>query len=127
MDGGGFSDVFQGRKDKQIFCLKVIRINTEVMLRVCPSSLIAVSRAHSCYQQVYAKEAILWDQLDHPNITPFYGAYYLDEAREQVCLVSPWMRNGNIVVYLKNNSGTPREPLVSALALSHAQSYSILS
>lgn len=62
---------------------------------------------------MYAKEAILWGQLDHPNIAPFYGVYYLDGARERVCLVSLWMNNGNIVKYLKNNRDVPREPLVS--------------
>lgn len=64
--------------------------------------------------QIYAKEAILWGQLCHPNIVPFYGIYYLNEARRQVCLVSPWMRNGSLVDYLKNNPDAHRKPFVCA-------------
>ncbi|KAJ8088466.1 hypothetical protein PM082_022539 [Marasmius tenuissimus] len=48
------------------------------------------------------REAIVWEQLHHPNLLPFMGMYYLDEAREQLCLVSPWMDRGNLVRYLKN-------------------------
>ncbi len=56
---------------------------------------------------------MLWGQLRHPNVLPFYGVYYLDETRKQVSLVSPWMDNGNLVTYLKHHPLTPRQPLVS--------------
>ncbi|KAL0573289.1 GTPase activating protein (GAP) for Rho1p [Marasmius crinis-equi] len=54
----------------------------------------------------YMREAIVWQQLRHPNLLPFLGMYYLDKAREQLCLVSPWMETGNLAQYLKN---TPRD------------------
>jgi serine/threonine protein kinase len=62
---------------------------------------------------VFSKEAILWNQLNHPNVLPFYGVYYLEEERRRICLVSPWMENGNIVRYLQENPHAPRRPFVS--------------
>ncbi|KAK1218097.1 Rho guanine nucleotide exchange factor [Marasmius sp. AFHP31] len=49
----------------------------------------------------YIREAIVWKQLKHPNILPFLGIYYLDDARQDICLISPWMDRGNLVQYLK--------------------------
>lgn len=47
------------------------------------------------------REIIIWGQLQHPNILPFYGVYHLNDAEERICLVSPWMENGTLVDYLK--------------------------
>ncbi|KAF5356843.1 hypothetical protein D9756_006803 [Leucocoprinus leucothites] len=95
---GAFSDIHRGHHRDQQLCLKVVRLHqksdTDAMLKT------------------YAKEAILWGQLHHPNIVPFYGIYYLNNARRQVCLVSPWMRHGNLVEYLKSNPSSPRIPFV---------------
>ncbi|KAK1218380.1 hypothetical protein PQX77_018942 [Marasmius sp. AFHP31] len=35
--------------------------------------------------------ALVLQKLDHPNVLPFLGLYYLDESRKQLCLVYPWM------------------------------------
>ncbi|KAJ8077648.1 hypothetical protein PM082_002081 [Marasmius tenuissimus] len=48
------------------------------------------------------REAIVWQQLRHPNLLPFVGMYYLGESQGQLCLVSPWMEQGNLVTFLKN-------------------------
>ncbi|KAJ7855370.1 kinase-like domain-containing protein [Mycena leptocephala] len=48
----------------------------------------------------FGREALIWRQLAHPNVLPFFGVYYL-EAR--LCLVSPWMENGNIKKFLEIN------------------------
>ncbi|KAF9441661.1 kinase-like protein [Macrolepiota fuliginosa MF-IS2] len=103
-DSGGFCDIVRGRTDDDLeLCLKVVRVyqrhETDKIMKI------------------YAREAILWGQLQHPNITPFYGIYYLNEAQERVCLVSPWMENGNIVMYLKSNPDIPRNPLICGIIL----------
>ncbi|KAG6883415.1 hypothetical protein C0993_006293 [Termitomyces sp. T159_Od127] len=82
----GFTDiykvVFQGRD----MCFKAIRHYT---------------RPHVEHMaKVYAKEAIAWAQLSHPNILPFFG---LARIGSQLAFVSPWAVNGNIVDYLVNN------------------------
>ncbi|KAJ7808155.1 hypothetical protein B0H13DRAFT_1668778, partial [Mycena leptocephala] len=42
-------------------------------------------------------EALIRCQLSHPNLLPFFGLYHL---QNRLCLVSPWMENGNIYSFL---------------------------
>ncbi|KAF9445045.1 kinase-like protein, partial [Macrolepiota fuliginosa MF-IS2] len=110
--GGGFCDIHKGSYGEQYLCLKVVRVfrktETTVMLKI------------------FAKEAILWGQLYHPNILPFYGVYYLDEACKRICLVSPWMDNGNLAEYLRGNPTTPRRlfmyDIINGLSYLHDKS-----
>ncbi|KAJ7246030.1 kinase-like domain-containing protein, partial [Mycena rebaudengoi] len=53
--------------------------------------------------QGYAREAILWGQLFHPNVLPFYGISFVG-IPPRICLVSPWMENGNITTFLKRKN-----------------------
>ncbi|KAL0058646.1 hypothetical protein AAF712_014672 [Marasmius tenuissimus] len=90
--GGGFGDVWKGRIADEIVCLKVVKVYLafDVQQRL----------------KEYMQEAIVWQQLRHPNLLPFAGLYYLGEGQGQLCLVSPWMERGNLVTFLKN---TPPE------------------
>ncbi|KAF5353565.1 hypothetical protein D9756_008099 [Leucocoprinus leucothites] len=67
--GGGFSDIYRGRLGDTDLCLKVVRLyqksDTDTMLKI------------------YAKEAIIWGHLHHPNIVPFYGIFYFNERQKQ--------------------------------------------
>lgn len=54
----------------------------------------------------------LWAHLSHPNILSFYGAYTIGET-QRVCLVSPWMKNGNLRDYVNEYPQEPRMPWVS--------------
>lgn len=49
--------------------------------------------------QRFCKEAVLWKRLTHKNILPFLGVS-TDVAK--FCLISPWMKNGSIVEYVRN-------------------------
>jgi len=49
----------------------------------------------------FSFEAVMWRQLSHPNVLPFYGVYHLDETVPRLCLTAPWMENGNVVEFLK--------------------------
>ncbi|KAJ7113408.1 kinase-like domain-containing protein, partial [Mycena epipterygia] len=49
----------------------------------------------------FGREAVVWRQLSHPNLLPFCGVYYLDK---RLCLISPWMENGNIQKFLNKES-----------------------
>ncbi|KAJ8088413.1 Receptor-interacting serine/threonine-protein kinase 1 [Marasmius tenuissimus] len=90
--GGGFGDVWKGKIDNEVVCLKMVKV-------------YQMSDVQKLVKE-YMREAIVWQQLHHPNLLPFMGLYYLDKAQEQLCLVSPWMDRGNLVRYLKD---TPRE------------------
>ncbi|KAK1231524.1 hypothetical protein PQX77_005356 [Marasmius sp. AFHP31] len=88
IDGGGFGDVWMGEIENYLVCLKVVK-------------LYLISDVQKLLKE-YMREAIVWKQLRHPNLLPFIGMYYLDEARQQLCLVSPWMDRGNLAQYLKS-------------------------
>ncbi|KAF8991733.1 kinase-like domain-containing protein [Cyathus striatus] len=64
----------------------------------------------------YKKEAILWSQLSHPNLLPFYGVHHLGDELGRICLVSPWMDNGNIKVYLEHFPDVNRLYLLREIA-----------
>lgn len=117
---GGFCDILQGSYNKQTLCLKAVRpfqtSEKEKMFKVC-FSVPRSSHILLNYHQLYGKEAILWGQLHHPNIVPFYGVYYLDDTSgRRICLVSPWMTNGNLVQYLQANPHVNRKSFVSAIS-----------
>lgn len=59
------------------------------------------------------KELVLWAHLSHENILPFYGVYLSDEATPRVCIVSPWIQNGDLLDFLNEFPESPRIPLVS--------------
>lgn len=61
--------------------------------------------------QVYAREAILWGQLCHPNVLPFYGLRSL--SCSQIAFVAPWAENGNLSKYLLRKPMANRILLVS--------------
>jgi serine/threonine protein kinase len=62
--------------------------------------------------QIHAKEAILSAHISHHNILPFYGVYLAGKASRRVCIISPWMDNGDLLNYLERAPATPRFPLV---------------
>ena len=55
---------------------------------------------------------MIWRQLRHPNLLPFYGVLD-DEFHPLLALVAPWMPNGHMIGYLKRNPGADRMRLVS--------------
>ncbi|KAK6992507.1 kinase domain-containing protein [Favolaschia claudopus] len=108
--GGGYGDIWKGLVRGQSVCVK--------MLRIFQDSDIAMA------VKEFGAEAIIWRQLCHPNVLPFFGLYYIDQ---RLCLISPWMQNGNIMEFLTANSpDTPRRfsmilDIASGLEYLHSQ------
>ncbi|KAH8832261.1 kinase-like domain-containing protein [Flagelloscypha sp. PMI_526] len=100
--GGGFSDIFVGRFGGEQVCLKVLRIfqsnghKERVIKRFC-------------------HEALVWRQLQHPNVLPFLG---VTETLfpGKFSLVSPFMKNGNVASFLEANSSHDRLTVVMDIA-----------
>ncbi|KAK1219991.1 hypothetical protein PQX77_017263 [Marasmius sp. AFHP31] len=87
---GGFGDVWKGTigDSSELVCLKVVKVYMSSNLEKLTNE--------------YQREAILWRQMKHPNVLPFYGIYQLEfEQIQQLCLISPWMEKGNLVEFLK--------------------------
>ncbi|KAJ7717264.1 kinase-like domain-containing protein [Mycena metata] len=84
---GGFGDIYQCSVGKQTVAVKMMRLFRD-------SDVEAARKA-------YGHEAVVWRQLSHPNLLPFFGLYFLEK---RLCLVSPWMENGHIMDFLRDVS-----------------------
>ncbi|KXN80802.1 Cytokinesis protein sepH [Leucoagaricus sp. SymC.cos] len=98
---GGFGYVCKGIYNSHTVCVKAVRLYAE-------------EKASARFLRAQAKELILWSHLSHPNIIPFYGVWVPDETA-QVCMVSPWMANGDLNRYLRVAPDVPRLPLVNVI------------
>ncbi|KAF9442230.1 hypothetical protein P691DRAFT_681926, partial [Macrolepiota fuliginosa MF-IS2] len=96
---GRFGEIWKGYFGDKHVCLKVPKLYQDMQI----DHLLKNSM----------REAIMWSDLKHPNLLPFYRIYQLNDHYNWVCLVSPWMDNGNISDYLKSNPEVPWLPLVS--------------
>ncbi|KAG6909003.1 hypothetical protein DXG01_002389 [Tephrocybe rancida] len=81
--GGRFGDIYKARFQGELTCLKVIRAHERQLVQ------------HMA--KTYAREAILWGQLSHMNVLPFFGLY---PYRSQIAFVAPWAEKGNLRQYL---------------------------
>ncbi|KAF5357827.1 hypothetical protein D9756_001387 [Leucocoprinus leucothites] len=78
-----------------------INVCVKVMAQVDPKALTP-----------WIRELILWAHASHPNILPFCGVLLENVNNSQrICLVSPFMKNGNLRTY------APRLPQKSRLSL----------
>lgn len=59
--------------------------------------------------------AVLWRQLHHPNVLPFYGIYRWNIDPSRICLASLWMDNG--IQYLTKFPDGDRVSLVCGIWL----------
>ncbi|ESK88476.1 hypothetical protein Moror_1274 [Moniliophthora roreri MCA 2997] len=87
--GGGFSDIWKGSAGKQDVCLKVIRLHIEGDQQ----------KRHKIYS-TFCQEALLWTHLKHQNVLPFLGVN-TELFPSRFCLISPWMKNGDIISFLR--------------------------
>lgn len=112
--GGGFADIYKGTYQDKTICLKIVRLfqqnDNSLLLKVGLKAISCHSNRFEFLEQAHVKELILWAHLRHQNILPFHGVYTVNDGR--ICIVSPWMNNGDLSRYLKNFPETPRNPLV---------------
>ena len=60
--------------------------------------------------QRFYREIVAWKYVSHPNVLPFLG---VSETLFSFCIISPWLRNGNIVEYIQKHREANRLHLVS--------------
>ncbi|KNZ73287.1 Serine/threonine-protein kinase HT1 [Termitomyces sp. J132] len=101
---GGFGDIYKAQHDRRVVCVKAVKVY-EIADRLA-------------LEKAYSREAVVWGQLSHPNILPFSGIYRLDDHNQTLCLVSPWMHNGNIREFLSTPAQSQRDrtPLIHDVA-----------
>ncbi|KAF9260210.1 kinase-like protein, partial [Marasmius fiardii PR-910] len=101
---GGYSDIHKGIFQTKSVCLKVLKMYVEDNEE---------KRNQSLYE--FYKETLLWTQLNHPNLLPFFGVNtVLFPGR--LALVAPWMVNGQITKFLEMNPNHDRLKVISEIA-----------
>ncbi|KAF7983089.1 hypothetical protein HWV62_24015 [Athelia sp. TMB] len=86
--GGSFGEVYKGRMAGNDIAVKVLKVYQD-------SDMDAILKN-------FAREAVIWRQLSHPNVLPFFGVFRLGAMHDRLCLVCPWMKNGNLANYLSS-------------------------
>ncbi|KAG6834505.1 hypothetical protein H0H93_009270 [Arthromyces matolae] len=89
---GSFADIYKIEFHGEETCYKVIRVYQRSQV--------------DHLAKVYAREAILWGQLSHPNILPFYGLVKIRSRR--LAFVSRWASNGSLEDYLTTHPDANR-------------------
>lgn len=109
VNGGSFGEIFRGHYQGHVIALKVLRIykktEADKILRVRVNIKPHIQLFIPFLQDVYS-EAIIWKQLVHPNILPFFGIFRLKEQSPKLCLAAPWMENGDVTEYLSHHPNT---------------------
>ncbi|KXN81904.1 Tyrosine-protein kinase CSK [Leucoagaricus sp. SymC.cos] len=92
---GGYGTVYQGIDPSM--CIKLMKqLNTGALTS-------------------WIKEVILWAHSSHPNVLPFLGVFLEGQINSpQPCLVSPFMKNGNMKDYAARLPQKSRLPLASS-------------
>lgn len=82
------------------------------MYRAYDVDLVPLPYTIDTFAQIFVREALVWSGLEHPNVLPFYGLCRLSDANDRICLISPWMENGNVSSYIRAHPSVPRLKLV---------------
>ncbi|KAG6827259.1 hypothetical protein H0H92_012596 [Tricholoma furcatifolium] len=100
--GGHFCEIYKGRVDGQLVCMKIVK------------TFVVSDREQ--YSKAFCREAVLWGQMLHPNVLPFYGIHKFGDAGNRIALVSPWLPNGTANDFLSKSPGVNRRNLVADVA-----------
>ncbi|KXN83217.1 Tip elongation aberrant protein 1 [Leucoagaricus sp. SymC.cos] len=101
---GGYGLIYKGNFEGQTVCVKAVLFDESAL------------KANKLLRAQVGELALL-AHISHPNIIPLYGAFLSAEPNPRICIVSPWMENGDLVDYLRNFPLTPRIPLMFDVAV----------
>ncbi|KAJ7318190.1 kinase-like domain-containing protein [Mycena albidolilacea] len=82
--GGYFGDIFRGQYQGELVAMKRLRL------------FQAESDESVQIRRRFCREALIWKNLDHDYILPFFGVDS-ETFSGFLCMVSPWMKNGTLV------------------------------
>ncbi|KAF7329372.1 Kinase-like protein [Mycena kentingensis (nom. inval.)] len=108
---GGFGDVFRAMHQGRPVALKHMR-------RFQGSDQRDIRKK-------FCREALVWQRLRHPFVVPLIGID-MESFPTSLCMVSPWMRNGTVINYLKAFQGASRRTVVNRLIREIAQGLAFL-
>ncbi|KAK7029781.1 kinase-like domain-containing protein [Favolaschia claudopus] len=100
--GGGFGDIYRAVVDEKPVALKRMR------------HFLRGSDLHRIHLK-FCREALIWKELHHPYILPRLGIDR-DSFPNSLCMVSPWMEQGTVISYLKENGHDAVDTLLLEIA-----------
>ncbi|KAF7333675.1 Kinase-like protein [Mycena sanguinolenta] len=112
--GGGFGDIYRASYGDQHVALKRMRhfLHGSDLRRI---------------HLEFCREALVWKGLHHPYILPFLGIDR-DSFPTTLCMVSPWMKHGSVINYLKTHDHANVDMLLYEIAqgLEYLHSHAIV-
>ena len=107
---GFFADIYLGDWKGRPVALKRLRVTQSSQqdrsLRMVRAELRFVARSRRlCYRRKVCRESIMWRKLSHEYVLPFYGVSE-DVFRTSVCMVTPWMKQGNSRHFLNQQASS---------------------
>jgi len=111
---GGFADIFLGRYKERDIALKRLQV-----YRPEPNEMLKFSKS-------LLQEVLTWVHLKHLYVLPFFG---LDEQSFEgypPCIVTPYMRNGTMMDFVKTRNGILPDRRVDQLLFETAQGLAYL-
>ncbi|KAJ7718999.1 hypothetical protein B0H16DRAFT_1607752 [Mycena metata] len=113
-NGGGFGDIYKEDLDGRSVAVKVTRIFPD-------------QDEKEVFKQ-FTREVLLWRQLSHPRVLPFFGANRLNN---KLFSVSPWMENGDVPQFWREKPTLAEQHRLSfildvALGLQYLHEQSVL-
>ncbi|KAG9221765.1 hypothetical protein CCMSSC00406_0006708 [Pleurotus cornucopiae] len=114
VNGGGYADIFRGSYQGKPVALKRLRI------------FLKGHDRHEAHKAV-CREALLWKRVQHKYVLPFLG---IDGTTfsPSICLLSPWMINGTINDFMKENKDSLLKQHIFEIAegLEHLHGHNII-
>ncbi|KAJ7286752.1 kinase-like domain-containing protein [Mycena rebaudengoi] len=79
--------------------------------------LLCASSVHpNGFLQKFCREALVWQDLQHPYILPLIGIDHESFPATSLCMVSPWMEHGTALRYLNDHGRANVNRLLSEIA-----------
>ncbi|KAJ7827425.1 kinase-like domain-containing protein [Mycena leptocephala] len=118
---GGFADIYHGKYTN------TEGQDVEVALKVLKIFQDQSDDGRHLLLQKFAKEALVWQYLKHPNIVKFHGVDVTTFPAPTMAMVSSWMSQGNVLNYMAGNSPVSRysitllDDIIQGLMYLHAE------
>ncbi|TFK44943.1 kinase-like domain-containing protein [Crucibulum laeve] len=62
------------------------------------------------------REGQVWNELEHPNVTPFYGISFDTDRPGFPCLICPFYPNGDLSKYIQNHPDVSKMDMIVQIA-----------
>ncbi|KAF9455944.1 kinase-like domain-containing protein [Collybia nuda] len=98
IETGASAQVLHGHHNNQEVAVKRFRLYARTIPRI---------------RQRFLKESSILQLLQHPNVVPFIGVV---SEGSRLCIVSPWMKNGDIIAFIKKSPNVSRKELIEQVA-----------